>query len=362
MILNLMMKNKSITVGFLYELNHTYIQRNDHKHINLEDLNPYLMQINNFLCGGLALGLSCSHMHADITSAALFIKSWSDIHGGLPLSHPPIYHLPPPPTSTPTPTTPAFHLSPVSTTPSKMSSLTMRFSGQAIDRCLSEVQVHYPSVESPFEVLAALFWSRVARLQERLTSTLPSPRTLSICLDMRSWGGSGVPCAYFGNALHFSNLNITDDCLLNGGIGAVSDEIRRHVEGVKKGDDVWSAMQWLEDSHGKEVREGRPFRIYAPRLTCISAENTAVDVKGGKGMMMYTAVFNKNGMDTAAHVSCRVGNVEGEGTIVVMPLPEGGRGRTVTVALPEEMIGELSKDPVIMELEPKMVMSGGIKN
>jgi len=72
--------------------------------------------------------------------------------------------------------------------------------------------------------------------------------------------------------------------------------------------------------------------------------------------LLYGAVFGNN--EKPVHVSCRVGNVESEGLIMVMPCSEGGLSRSVTVMLAEEEVAELNKDEAIMELEPVMVLAG----
>ncbi|EPS70649.1 hypothetical protein M569_04114, partial [Genlisea aurea] len=55
-----------------------------------------IQQMNSFKCGGIALGFSCSHLIGDITSLALFINSWSELHRRRSPPHIPIFHLPPP--------------------------------------------------------------------------------------------------------------------------------------------------------------------------------------------------------------------------------------------------------------------------
>ncbi|KAK9137462.1 hypothetical protein Sjap_008056 [Stephania japonica] len=48
--------------------------------------------MNDFEGGGLAIGLSCPHMHADPTCATFFMKSWTDTYRQASLSHPPFFH------------------------------------------------------------------------------------------------------------------------------------------------------------------------------------------------------------------------------------------------------------------------------
>ncbi|KAI3448684.1 hypothetical protein Pfo_005349 [Paulownia fortunei] len=307
---------------------------------------PFRIQINNFNCGGLAIGLSCTHMHADITSATLLIKSWTEVHRGQHLIHSPVFHLPQL-TSSQTNSIPSFSTTDYANTPAKMGTATMKFSGSVIEICLSQVQNQCPNA-TPFDVLVALFWSRIAQWQE------PAPDdnkcSLSICVDLRNQGHPSIPYGYFGNALHFSVLTVGADKLLSGELGQVSEYVHRHVAALK-GEDFCSVVSWLEE----QSKEGEgPLRIYAPRLTCINTEHMA-DAENGQALM-YAAEFSKG--ERPVHVSYHVGNVRGEGLIMVIPSAEAGLGRTVTVMLPEEQIGNLCKDQTILDLEPSMLISG----
>ncbi|XP_047944934.1 protein ECERIFERUM 26 [Salvia hispanica] len=280
---------------------------------------PFRVQINKFKCGGLALGLSCTHMHTDITSATMLFKAWSEVHRRQPPTNPPIFDLPapppPPPTPTPSPPTP--------TTPTKMATATLKFSPAAVDKCLSQA----PADSTPFDALAALFWRRVAALS-------PTKRSLSICVDSRDPSQH----AYFGNALKFSTLTVEADDLLSGGLGQVAGLIHRHVAGMKK-DEFPSEINSTGGMYGSVA------------LTCFNAEHL-VEAQSGRGIM-YDAEFNKG--ERPVHVSYSVGKVGGEGLIMVMPAAEG---RTVTVTLPEEQVAELCKDQVILDLEPTMILCG----
>ncbi|KAL2230929.1 UNVERIFIED_CONTAM: Protein ECERIFERUM 2 [Sesamum indicum] len=305
-----------------------------------------MLQINNFECGALAIGLSCTHMHADMTSATMLIKSWTEVHSGQPLTHSPIFNLPPPPSSHGNfvPSFTALH-SPI--TPANMGTVTMKFSGSVIENCLLQVQSQCPDA-TPFDVLVAIFWSRIARWQE--PSFNNHKCSLSICVDSRSAGHPEVPFGYFGNALHFSVLYVDADKLLSCGLGQVSQYVHSHVAKARA-DEFWSVMRWL-DEHSNEG-EG-PFTIYGPRLTCINMEHMAVAENGTA--LMYAASFKKG--ERPIHVSYHVGKVEGQGLIMVMPSAEGGLARTVTVMLPEEEITNICKDQTILDLEPKMIVSG----
>ncbi|KAL5718664.1 hypothetical protein ACHQM5_011543 [Ranunculus cassubicifolius] len=85
--------------------------------------------------------------------------------------------------------------------------------------------------------------------------------------------------------------------------------------------------------------------MYGTELTCVNMEHVSA----------YAAVLEDV---KPLHVSYHIGNVEGEGAILVLPSPEEGLGRIVTVTLPEDPTDKLRKDPTILSLEPTMIVSG----
>ncbi|GER42547.1 HXXXD-type acyl-transferase family protein [Striga asiatica] len=261
---------------------------------------PFRIQINNFKCGGLAIGLSCTHMHADITSAAALMKSWAEVHSAQPFTNPPIFHHLP---QIQSPTVPT-NVSIVGHSPK----LTMKFSAPAIESLLSQVRSRCPNA-TPFDALAALFWS--PQLQG-------SNRSLCVCVDSREKGLA--PRGYFGNAFIFSLVSADEE--QSPELGQLVDCIHRHVAGLGGDGDFWT---------------------YTSHLTCVDFE----------GSTMYDVEFDKG--ESPVHVSCRVGNFYGKGLITVMPSPDGGR--TVTAVLPEEQIAVLCKDGPIRELHPTLLLS-----
>ncbi|CDP06790.1 unnamed protein product [Coffea canephora] len=222
---------------------------------------PFRIQINDFNCGGLAVAISFTHMHADFTSATLLIKSWAEIHRHEPVARPPIFNLP------------------------------------SIRQCLSEVHESCPDA-SPFDVLAALFWSKITRLKSPACDD-DNKCSLSMCIDLRKRERDSIPYGYFGNALHFSKLS-----------------------------------------------------LFGCQLTCLSMENTI----SSEGSFTYAAMFKQN--EKPVHVSYQIGNVGGEGLILVMPSPEEGLARIVMVTLPEEQIVKLCEDQTILGLQPSMLLNG----
>ncbi|XP_057960424.1 protein ECERIFERUM 2-like [Malania oleifera] len=310
---------------------------------------PFRIQINDFEGGGVAIGLSCTHLFADLTSAALLFKSWTDSHCGeaiaiKPSFYPSGLHRPAVP-NTDTNSTSYYTTKSQAKPPSvKMATVTFRFSSSRIKQCLSsEVHQSCPNA-TPFDLLAALFWTRVASLKAHAPGH-DHTQTLSICMDSRKLGhGKNPTHGYFGNALHFSLLSLDADELENAGLGHVAGLVHRHVSGLRE-EEVQSLMDWLESRKGKSGEYAPPFRMYGPELTCIDMEH-----------MVSGSTFEKG--EKPVHVACHVGNVEGEGLILVMPSPEEGLGRTVMVTLPEQQMAKLCEDQAIRHLEPTMLVSG----
>ncbi|CAI9770407.1 unnamed protein product [Fraxinus pennsylvanica] len=310
---------------------------------------PFRIQINNFNCGGLAIGLSCSHMHADLTSATLLFKSWTEFHRGQPLTYHPIFHLPSTngrsSQDTRTESTELYAAkSTVETNPVKMGTATLRFPDSSIKKCLSRVHSKCENA-TPFDLLVALFWSRIARLKKPTNGVKHS---LSFCVDLRKHSNKSVPFGYFGNALSFSSLSLnTEELLESHGLGNVSKHVHRHMAGLE--DEFWSALDVFDTRKEEGTKFAPPFRMYGPELTCISMEHM-INPEGRS--MTFDTMFKEG--EKPVHVSYQLGNVEGEGLILIMPAAEEGLGRIVRVMLPEEQIDMLLKDEVILDLEPTL--------
>ncbi|EXB93246.1 Hydroxycinnamoyl-Coenzyme A shikimate/quinate hydroxycinnamoyltransferase [Morus notabilis] len=320
---------------------------------------PFRIQVNEFEGGGVAIGLSCTHMHADPTCATLLYKSWIDTHRSRSVVHPPVFSRsviqarPDPNTETSSAAYYAAKSAARAPPSEKMATATFKFSHAAIKRRLMEISENCTSA-TPFDLLAALFWTRVARLKVKAEGNDYS-HSLSVCTDARmvsKENGKPVPLGYYGNALHFSLLSLeqVDGC----GLGHVVREVHCHVESI---DEEWirSSIDWLESRKGEGGKYGPPFRMYGPELTCIRMDHMI----GPSGPLTYEAGFGEEA--EPIHVSYHVRSVEGEGLILVMPSPEGGLARAVTVTLPEKELAELSKDEAILGLDPTFLLSGSVR-
>ncbi|XP_062084496.1 protein ECERIFERUM 2-like [Humulus lupulus] len=324
---------------------------------------PFRIQINEFEGGGVAVGLSCTHMHADPLSLTLIFKSWIDTHRGRVIAHPPVcpgLELSTRPDSNPkTNSVTYYHAKSIArAAPTvKMATATFKFSNAILKQCLSGVSEICPDA-TPFDFLGALFWTRVARIKGLKNYYRHS---ISICTDFRKLlKKTSLHFGYYGNALHFSMLSLGVGELNGYDVGHVVGELHRHVASVDD-DEIRSAVDWLESRKGEEdARYGPAFRMYGPELTCVNMDHMA-DSYGPNGRvvgpLMYDTAFVE-GTDPV-HVSYHVGNVEGEGLIVVMPSSEEGLARVVTVTLPENELAELCEDQALLGLKPIMLLSGG---
>lgn len=299
---------------------------------------PYYIQITEFEDKAVAIGLSCTHMHADPTCAVLLFRAWADSHRRACIAYPPFFHPPaflPLPDPHPHPSHPLLSLKSSSPSPSpspNMSSATFRFSDLAVKSLLADLQ---PDA-SPFSGLAALFWSCIARA----AGAPPGPADLTLCVDFRKRMHAPLPHGFYGNAFHFSRARAD----LAAGVGDVAAAVGRHVAGLEE-EEFWAAAEW---AHERRRRREEAFQVYGPELTCLALDH----------VMAFEAAFEEGEGGRPAHVSCRVGGVEGEGLVVVLPAAEDGAARTVMVTLPEEVAKAISRDDAILRYGPTVMFAG----
>lgn len=181
---------------------------------------------------------------------------------------------------------------------------------------------------------------------------------MQICIDLRNPGNTDrnntIPYGYFGNAQHFSKFSVNVEELVSGDrLSHVAKLVHQHVTSIEE--EPWSNKAMFGSCKDEENgKHKEPFRMYGPELTCVSMEqmiNPQTDES-----LMYAAMFKKD--EKPVFVSYHIGNVEGEGLVIVMPSPEGGLGRTVMVRLPEKYAAMLHEDQAIMALEPVVLISG----
>ncbi|KAG7970097.1 hypothetical protein I3843_07G063900 [Carya illinoinensis] len=322
----------------------------------------FRLQINEFEGGGVAIGLSCPHMLADPTSATLLFKSWAETYRRETIEHPPFFnsmalHGRPIPNVNTKSAEYYATKSKAQASSLKMASATFKFPTSVIKQCLSEVHQDCPDA-TPFDFLAAFFWTRITRVKGH--KNIGSAHSLSICTDFRRLLQGSLPFGYFGNALHFSMLSLEGGEMGQGKLGHVVQSVHSHMLGMEE-EEVWSVIDWFEAQKVEGGKFAPPFRMFGPELTCISFEHMIVPstmAESSARSSSIHAMFDKD--RKPIHASYHVGNVEGEGLIVVTPSTEEGFTRTVTVTLPEKELAELCEDQSILRLEPTMLLCGKI--
>lgn len=308
---------------------------------------PFRIQVNDFVGGGVALGISCPHMQADPTCATLFMKAWTDLYHRTSISYPPFFH-PPALCARENPNTFTSSvknyeaksiLEPPPTTV-KMSTATFRFSDTSIEKCMLKIKSKCPDATA-FDVLSGLFWSSINRA--RAPTNEPVFR-LSLCLDYRKKMHAPLPHGFFGNALHFTSVWTDPSNTEQSGWEHMAQIIHDHLSSVEE-EEYWSVIDWFESKKDENGKCVPPFRMYGPELTCANLEHVSASSSVLEDMK-------------PVHVSYHIGNAEGEGLILVLPSPEEGLGRTVMVTLPQDQTQILCKDSAILRLEPTIFFNG----
>ncbi|CAK8544771.1 unnamed protein product [Lathyrus sativus] len=295
---------------------------------------PFQIQINSFKEGGIAIGVSCTHMIADLTFLSSFFKSWSQIYRLTPISHPP-FLTPIPITSSPSNNNTSPNSGPKPQT--NITSATFKFSSSIIKQLTSKC----PGATA-FDVLAALFWTRVTLLKP--SKLYKQNHSLSICIDFRKLIKPSLPVGYFGNALYFSKFSLNSEEMKNGKkLQDIASLIHMHTKDVTEKE----IMSFIESFESQE--ESTLKCVYgSSELTCVNMEEEETE------SLLYESIFGDN--EKPAHVSCRVGNVGGEGLIMVMPSSEGEFARNVIVMLKEEEVDKLCKDEEMLKLQPTVIL------
>ncbi|CAK9314874.1 unnamed protein product [Citrullus colocynthis] len=330
---------------------------------------PFRIQINEFEGGGVAIGVSFTHLTADPTSATFLLKTWADAHRGEPVL-PPLFPRPSSlgdgekiPNIATNSTSFYANMSKLAATndhivsPTKMSSVTFKFSNTTINQCLSKIKAHCPNA-TPFDFLAALFWKQILKTKGNLPKNEENNQSLSICTDIRnSFQSSNSQRYYFGNAVHISQLTINKKEMEQCELGHIVELVHSHIERLgEEEEEIWSAMEWLESRKEKGGKYAAPFKMYGPELSCVSMEHMVMKGNGDESLSYATKFVSDS---KPVHVSYNVGNAEGEGLIIVMPSNEGGIARNVTVMLPSKReVDELCEDQAILSFNPVMILAG----
>ncbi|KAI4369438.1 hypothetical protein MLD38_017875 [Melastoma candidum] len=313
---------------------------------------PFRIQLNEFEGGGIAIGISCTHMIADLTSIALLFKSWTDVHRKRPLEFPPSFSECPASSLLTENSCHRFALNKSSCVGGpqkvKMETRTFKFSEHALGPPMEVLRGEIPGV-TQFDFLSAIFWAGISRIKNQTGST--GNLAISIAMDGRKSVKNTQPLCYFGNSVHFSLLqtNVADPRdNLQETVRLVHEHVSRIAEEQNRA--VANGLYRNVLPNGKQEAQ---MEIYGEQLTFVNMEHLVIKGKAGDASILYEATFNDG--DAPLHVSCGIRGVGSKGVIVIVP--EGGIARTVHVTLPDEEMADLLRDKTISELKPTLMLS-----
>ncbi|KAK6162155.1 hypothetical protein DH2020_001996 [Rehmannia glutinosa] len=308
----------------------------------------FYVQITEFEGGGLAIGLSCTHLLSDPICATMMIKAWADMTLSGKIKSPPLFHPLPLQThenkNTNTTKLQSYLInhyksaienpSPISHT--KQTTITLQFNQEMVRTCIAMAGIpnqhdHEPSL-TPFQALAALFWTRISKVKGMKTALVD----MSICLDMRKV--LDLDKGFFGNCMVYNR--VLGDGLNENKVSKAAAFIEKAVSEMD-GDEVMDLIEWLE----REKCKNTPW-MNGSHLICVNLEN--VD--------SYSAVFEGN--VSPIRVSYYIEPAVGPGQIVILPSPggDGPYSRVVAVTLPEDEAEKLLEDALIQKFAPTILV------
>ncbi|XP_057466777.1 protein ECERIFERUM 26-like [Actinidia eriantha] len=309
----------------------------------------FYVQITEFEGGGLAIGLSCTHLLTDPTCAAMFIKAWADTTLGGKMLTPPLFH--PLPLRRCSNNNPHCHPytalidhyeslieKPILSTTSHHSTMTLAFTSEMVQSCMAMAKTLDPMDgfdPTPFEALAGLFWVCVSKVKGKKHGGLTN---MSICLDMRKV--LGLDKGFFGNCMVCNRVH--GEGLEESGLSKAAFAIREVVEKMDH-EGVMDLVEWLE---GSDYQITPPF-MNGGDLICVNLD--CVDSNSA----IFEDCFNP------IRVSCYIEPVFGEGQILILPSPpgEGMFARVVMVTLPGDEIAKLCEDVLFLQFNPSILMA-----
>ncbi|KAL2318112.1 hypothetical protein Fmac_031988 [Flemingia macrophylla] len=299
----------------------------------------FYIQLTEFEEGGLAIGLSCTHLLADSTCATTFMKAWADISLGNKMITPPLFHPLPPPRPRNRNLNHHSHVElihhyksliekPIALKDVRYTTISLGFSDHMVQACISMAQHNGPI--TPFEALAALFWVSLSKIKGLGNGLVD----MSICLDVRKV--LGLDYGFFGNCMLYNKVHVEGD-KFSQAVNAIRDVVAK-----MDSEGIMDLIEWLEnnDTSSRTMMNGHD-------LVCASLE--WVDP--------YLAVFQE--WLKPIHVSQYVEPVLGEGQILILPgqQGEGPLSRVAMVTLTEEEAIKLCEDDVISQFSPSILMS-----
>lgn len=277
------------------------------------------LQFTWLKCGGLSVGLSWAHVLGDAFSASQFMNTWGQILSGYPL--PQSLSMPIRAESNSPPALPEKLLSLKRTEPvgdlwvTANSCKMETHSFHITSKQLRHLQSTTCKIQ-PFEAISAIIWKSLAKIRKEW-----EPRIVTICRKNSQRKENEFPSNGQMIGTVETDFSVAESDLAELGT-LIAEKTRDEERAIEGGTVVESARS--------------DFVMYGSNLTFVNLEEAEIyglEVKG------HRPVF-------ANYTLAGVGE---EGVVLVSPRPEngekgGGGGRTVTVILPEEELGELKNE------------------
>ncbi|KAJ7544929.1 hypothetical protein O6H91_09G099300 [Diphasiastrum complanatum] len=296
-----------------------------------------------FRCGGVAIGYGWSHVCTDGWSATEFMKSWSEVHRGLAITINPTFdtHLlkarSPPSVQRPVKDyvftqkiSDAISVVEVPSIATKLAAKTFYFSVSAVNAMVQEVQNGPWGYDRPtsFEALAALCWKAMTEARDLPDDTIT---TYSYPINVRGRWDPPTPPGLLGNGAHLSCLGVKSGDIKHNHLSYAAKLIRDDKES--------SDLEYLRsvvDLLEIEINEGRSIGFNSDFYA-------GTDVQGTNfaSFPVYEVDF---GFGKPLHFSFTLDPLFGNGIAVILPTPDGGRSRYVSVSMAEEHMKKLSKN------------------
>ncbi|XP_022732020.1 protein ECERIFERUM 26-like [Durio zibethinus] len=319
-----------------------------------EDMSPkpyywstFYLQVTEFENGGLAIGLSCTHLLADPICATMFFKAWADTTLSGIMSTPPFFYSLPlskadnknPNQGSYTDLIDYYKSSIERPTPlitnQKYATITLSFTDPMVRDCIAMAQATGASDKSrslAFEALAALFWVCLSKIKGTNGRLLK----MSLCSDMRNV--LGLDQRFFGNCMVYNKVHLESagENMLPEASKAIGEVMKKmNAEGIK------DLIYWLQcnDNQTVPLMNGYDFM-------CANLE----------GVNPYLATF-KDRIEPL-RVSYYVEPVTGPGQVLIFRSApgEGPLSRVAMATLPEDEAAKLCEDDLIQRFSPTVLM------
>lgn len=280
-----------------------------------------LLQVTQFKCGGISLGLSWAHVMGDPHSASDFINLWGQTLNNLSLKLP--FNIP---RSVSTPLNFGSEKEPatfkrvdpvgdhwIPANNKKMDTFSFHITSSLMNNL--QEQIWGPSVEQtpPFETLCAIIWHCIARVREG-----SEPTTVTVCRPDPNGRGNDI----MGNDQLICKVEAGKEC----SIVDTSLKILASMLVDQGIDERNQIMDIVEKDQGVT-----DFFVYGANLTFLDLEDVNVYDLKLKGQNPRFVYYTLQG-------------VGDEGVVLVLPKVNDIDGKFVTIILPEDEMVKLKSE------------------